>query len=53
MRECSRLGLTNQMGCNCPHNPMFVNFYAFYYGLFFLCAIQSVDFNIPPRGDLL
>lgn len=39
----SRLSLTSQMGCNCLINPMFVGFYAFYYGLFSLRAISSAS----------
>lgn len=45
----SRLSLTSQMGCNCLINPMFVGFYAFYYGLFFLRAISSAD--LPSLGE--
>lgn len=45
----SRLSLTSQMGCNCLINPMFVSFYAFYYGLFSLLAISSAGFS--PRGE--
>lgn len=45
----SRLRLTSQMGCNCLINPMFVSFYAFYYGLFSLHAISSAD--LPSLGE--
>lgn len=48
---CSRLSLTSQMGCNCLINPMFVSFYAFYYGLFSLRAVSSVD--LPSLGEVL
>lgn len=45
----SRLSLTSQMGCNRLINPMFVSFYAFYYGLFSLRAISSADW--PSLGE--
>lgn len=48
---CSRLSLTSQMGCNCLINPMFVSFYAFYYGLFSLRAVSSAD--LPSLGEVL
>lgn len=45
----SRLRLTSQMGCNCLINPMFVIFYAFYYGLFGFRAVPSAD--LPSLGE--
>ncbi len=37
------------MGCNSLINPMFVSFYAFYYGLFSLHAVSSAD--LPSLGE--
>ena len=45
------MSLTSQMGCNRLINPMFVGFYAFYYGLFSLRVISSGDLSAP--GEVL
>lgn len=39
------------MVCNRLINPMFVGFYAFYYGLFSLRVISSGDLSAPGEGQ--